>query len=60
MIYIPLHKFTLSIGIDDAGKARRLKLRDMTREVFSDGKIPDPRSHIPELSQQSSARHLKA
>ena len=31
-----------SIGNDDAGKARRLKLRDMAREAFPYGKIPDP------------------
>ena len=38
---VPTHPH-FSIGNDDSGKARRLNLRDMPREAFPDGGIPDP------------------
>lgn len=40
---IPPYESTLTWRpISDSEKARRLKLRDLTRKDFPDGKIPDP------------------
>ena len=39
---IPPYEPRFILGSDEAGKARRLKLHDMTREAFPDGKILDP------------------